>query len=89
MVFVAESFDLPMARKLADLILGAQGSGALESASLELPHDAPPIAGRAAPGNSLTDPLVRLLSNCGVSKAVVDAGIRAGRSIWIPTLGNH
>ena len=89
MVFVAESFDLPMARKLADLILGAQGSGALESASLELSHDPPPIAGKTASGYSLTDPLVRLLSNCGVSKAVVDAGIRAGRSIWIPTLGNH
>jgi hypothetical protein len=89
MVFVAESFDLEMARKLADIILGAQGSGPLKSASLELPGVATPIAIEWGVRESLTDPLVHLLSNCGVSKAVVDAGVRAGRSIWIPTLGNH
>ena len=89
MVFVAESFDLPMARKLADLILSSQGSGPLESASLELPHGATPMAMKPGRSESLTDPLVRLLSNCGVSRVVVDAGLRAGRSIWIPTLGNH
>jgi hypothetical protein len=40
MVFVAESFPLPMARKLTSLILDAQGSGALRITSAPL-HGAP------------------------------------------------
>lgn len=86
MVFVSESFDLPMARKLADLILGAQGSGPLQSASVELPRGANRVT---TTSDSLTSPLVRLLSSCGVSRAAVDAAMEAGRSIRISTVGNH
>jgi hypothetical protein len=79
LVFVSESFDLPLARKLASLILGTQGSGPLQSASLDrdtLPGDA--MWGAAFnPGESLSAPVVRFLSNCGVTKAVVDAGLMA------------
>jgi hypothetical protein len=89
MVFVSESFDLPMARKLADLILSAQGTGALQSASLEQPISRDKAAMGADSRESLTDPLVRLLSSCGVSRAAVDAAMQAGRSIRIATLGNH
>jgi GH43 family beta-xylosidase len=89
MVFVSESFDLPIARKLADLILSSQGSGALESTHLEWPQGAMPVSIEPGLRDSLTDPLVRLMSNCGVSKAVVDAGLYAGRSIRISTMSNH
>jgi hypothetical protein len=89
LVFVSESFDLPLARKLATLILGAQGSGPLQSASLGrspdrlLPHASPGIrAGLAGsvPGEDLSDPVVHFLSSCGVTKAVVDAAMQAGRT---------
>jgi hypothetical protein len=73
LVFVSESFDVPLARKLASLILGAQGSGPLQSASLK--RDA-----GMNPGESLSAPVVRFLSNCGVTKAVVDAGLTVSRS---------
>ena len=73
LVFVSESFDVPLARKLASLILGAQGSGPLQSASLK--RDA-----GMNPGESLSAPVVRFLSNCGVTKAVVDAGLKVLRS---------
>jgi hypothetical protein len=39
LVFVAESFDLDVARKLATLILDAQGSGELKMANNNLPAD--------------------------------------------------
>ncbi len=71
LVFVSESFDLPLARKLASLILGAQGSGPLQSASLRRVTVKPDGA-----GESLSAPMVRFLSNCGVTKAAVDAGLR-------------
>jgi hypothetical protein len=80
LVFVSESFDLPLARKLASLILGAQGSGPLQSASAGR-HSAVPGAQfqRAGfvPHETLTAPMVRLLSDCGVTKAVVDAVLQA------------
>jgi hypothetical protein len=78
MVFVAESFDLPVARKLATLILGSQGSGPLQSASARRPG-ALPGSPESAAGNvaraTLTQPVVHFLSNCGVMKAAVDAAI--------------
>ena len=74
LVFVSESFDLPVARKLAALILGSQGSGPLQSASLHQPALSSPQAG--AP-ESLTAPMVHFMSNCGVMKSAVDAAIRA------------
>lgn len=86
LVFVSESFDLPLARKLANLILSSQGSGPLQSASLDpitapVSHRvSPAIPGRFDPMDGLTDPMVRFLSNCGVTKVVVDAALRAARN---------
>jgi len=81
LVFVSESFELPLARKLATLILNSQGSGPLQSASL---GQAPPELAAGIPGvdprENLTDPVVHFLTNCGVTKAVVDAAIKAARS---------
>ena len=80
MVFVTESFDLPMARKLAALILGSQGSGPLQSASVRRPGTSPgtlELAAGDVPHTTLTAPVVHFLSNCGVMKAAVDAALRA------------
>jgi hypothetical protein len=80
MVFVSESFDLPLARKLATLVLGTQGSGPLQSASADHPaalqHAQELTAGNLAP-EALTEPMVHFLSNCGVMKVAVDAAVRA------------
>ena len=80
LVFVSESFDLPLARKLAALILGAQGSGPLQSASADQPSPLPGAQFLPAvfvPHETLTAPVVRFLSDCGVTKAVVDAALKA------------
>lgn len=80
LVFVAEGFELPLARKLAPLILGAQGSGPLQRASAG--HDSPDTStgiSSLALRENLTDPVVHFLSNCGVTKAAVEAAIQAGR----------
>jgi hypothetical protein len=75
LVFVAESFPLPLARKLTALVLDAQGGGAMRMAagprqSVGEPADRP-----------LSADLVRFIQNCGVMKAVIDAAIAAsGRS---------
>jgi len=68
LVFVTESFDLPLARQLAALILDAQGSGEMRLAGS--PQE-------PAPGSSLSGSMVRFLSNCGVMKAAVDAAVRS------------
>jgi hypothetical protein len=76
LVFVAESFDLPLARKLAALVLDGQGSGELKMAGLATPS-------RDSQGRDsqtlepLTSGLVRFFSNCGVMKAAVEAGVRS------------
>lgn len=94
LVFVSESFDLPLARKLATLILNGQGSGSLQSASLGLrlnEFDSSLRTRNTQPGSTngiseaarvenLTDPVVHFLSNCGVTKAVVDAALQAART---------
>jgi hypothetical protein len=74
MVFVAESFPLPLARKLARLIFDAQGTGALRIANLGRTDE-----NSGQPAAPLTGDLVRFFENCGVMKAAVDAGIRATR----------
>jgi hypothetical protein len=65
-VFVSESFDLPLARKLSSRVLDAQGGGAMENAL-------------AAPSASLTAPLTGFFSQCGVMKAAVGAALRSAR----------
>ena len=82
LVFVSESFPLPLARKLTSLILDAQGGGALQMTSAP-PRSTDPASdaknGPAAASDSatLTSDLVRFFGDCGVMKAAVDAELRA------------
>jgi hypothetical protein len=71
LVFVAESFDLPLARLLAELLLDTQGTGELRTTQ------AMPPGGFAAdrPRQTLSAGLIRFFSNCGVMKAAVHAGV--------------
>jgi hypothetical protein len=72
LVFVAESFPLPVARKLTALILDDQGTGDVRTARNDRPHsiDHEPV------GQPLSTDLVRLFENCGVMRAAVDATLR-------------
>ncbi|HZB88230.1 MAG TPA: hypothetical protein VE291_06205 [Terracidiphilus sp.] len=90
LVFVSESFNLDLARKLAALILDAQGSGATKFAQLDGRPMQPATLRRAAftrggerlvtvPAEPLTGSLVHFLSNCGVMKVAVDAAYQAIR----------
>ena len=68
LVFVSESFDLPLARRLTSLVMDAQGTGELRQAMLRSPGskslaDAPTLSGG----------LVHFMSDCGVMKSAVDA----------------
>ena len=85
LVFVAESFPLPLARKLTSLILDAQGGGAMRMTSivprgvdsgLERATSAS-TAGSFAESQTLSGDFVRFFGDCGVMKAAVDAELRA------------
>jgi hypothetical protein len=89
-VFVTESFDLALARRLTAMVLNAQGTGemkmataqpapSLHRASLEQARSDRGEASSLAPREPLTGSLVRFLSDCGVLKVAVDAAVRAGR----------
>jgi hypothetical protein len=75
MVFVAESFDLDLARKLTGLILDSQGGGELKMATAS--QTTAPAAQSAA--ESLTAGLIRFFSNCGVMKAAANAAVQAAK----------
>lgn len=86
LVFVSESFSLDLARKLAEQVLDAQGTGELKFASLDRPRGMQSGSARqtafATNGNTvspqpLTDSLVQFLSNCGAMKFAVDAAYQA------------
>jgi len=82
MVFVSESFNLDLARRLATLVLDAQGAGELKLAAT--PRGVLPGATklrRASFDRSepLTGSLVRFFSDCGVMKFAVDAAIQSVR----------
>ena len=77
LVFVAESFDLDQARKLATLILDTQGTGDLKMADSARPALVP--AARVG-GPTLSGGLVQLFADSGVMKAAAQAGIRAATS---------
>ena len=81
MVFVSESFDLPVARKLAILILGSQGSGPLKNASIpdhpSVFSSAPRLSEEALLSRSLTSPMVHFMSNCGTIKSVMESATQA------------
>jgi hypothetical protein len=72
MVFIAESFPLPLARKLTALILDAQGAGPMHLARAPLRPGAPSFESDA-PGSALTNDLVHFFAEAGVMKAAVDA----------------
>jgi hypothetical protein len=75
LVFVAESFPLPIARKLTSLILDAQGVGAMRTTY------APPLSipSIAPASQSLSADLVHFFESCGVMKAAVDAELRVAK----------
>lgn len=85
LVFVAESFPLPLARKLAALIMDAQGVGEMRTAELAPSGailDQPALDQRALdqPAEEpLSAGLVRFFESCGVMKAAVDATIQTAR----------
>ncbi len=91
MVFIAESFPLPLAHKLTALILDAQGGGATLTASAQtrsrgLRNEAAENAhaGSGTSGNgtgvggSLSGDFARFFGDCGVMKIAVDAMERLG-----------
>lgn len=75
LVFVAESFDLSLARKLADRILDAQGSGAMRMAQATPPSDPNSIAG----SSTLSGNLIHFFSQCGAMKFAVRAAMQAAQ----------
>jgi hypothetical protein len=77
LVFVAESFDLDQARKLATLILDTQGTGDLKMADSTRPAGVP--AGQVY-GPTLSGGLVQIFAESGVMKAAAQAGVRAAAS---------
>jgi hypothetical protein len=72
LVFVAESFPLPLARKLTALILDAQGTGEMRMARA-LGHQGT----QQEIGQPLSASLIRFFQSCGVMKTVVDAAMHA------------
>ncbi len=76
LVFVTESFDLPMARKLTARILDAQGTGALEIASATTPPRLYTLPVAAEVRQPLTGNFVRFFADCGVMKTVVDSALK-------------
>jgi hypothetical protein len=76
MVFVAESFPVDLARKLAALILDVQGSGETRLAQVAQPGVPVIETEKLEP---LTGSMVHFFSDCGVMKAAVDAAMQAGK----------
>jgi hypothetical protein len=77
LVFVAESFPLPMARRLTAMILDAQGTGETRMAQAAPPSGAQ--AALPAGGGTLSGGLVRLFAESGAMKAAVHAASQAAR----------
>ncbi len=72
MLFISESFPLPLARKLTTLILDAQGAGPMHMADAPFDPRAPSLA-PDAPQGALTTDLVHFFAEAGVMKSVVNA----------------
>jgi hypothetical protein len=75
MVFVSETFDLALARKLGELILDAQGTGSMQLAKA----GGEPAQRMDEPRWTLTGSMVRFLAGCGAMKAAVDPALRTLR----------
>jgi hypothetical protein len=84
LVFIAESFNLDLARKLATLIIDAQGTGEMKMAQATHPGTDFRAAGLTVDTRvPLSANLVRFFSNCGVMKAAVDAELRSAARIQL------
>lgn len=82
LVFVSESFDLDMARKLGAMILDAQGTGDMKMAGVTRDLSDEPVAtSKTSVGEPLSAGLIRFFSDCGVMKAAVHAGITAASTV--------
>jgi hypothetical protein len=81
LVFVAESFDLPVARKLTSLILDSQGTGEMRMAQDAQPAGVPGAGPAAQPvsGSTLSGGLVHLFAESGAMKSAVDAAKKAAQ----------
>jgi hypothetical protein len=80
LVFIAESFPLPLSRKITALVLDAQGTGELRMTRSTAPAVIAPQTGTQQHANSrqpLSADLVHLFQSCGVMKAAVDAAMHA------------
>jgi hypothetical protein len=78
MVFIAESFPLPLARQLTTLFLDAQGAGPMRMANAQPVFDSPSLHAMTStapdtPHEALTSDLVHFFAEAGVMKSVVDA----------------
>jgi hypothetical protein len=89
MVFIAESFPLPLARQLTALIMDAQGGGPMHMAAS--PHElrdpsllSISLATPDTPHGALTSDLVHFFAEAGVMKSVVDAERLALRKSLAP-----
>lgn len=60
LAFVSESFDLPIARKLEFLMVGAQGGNAANA-----------VTARLQPKSNLTGGLMNFMANCGMTRAAL------------------
>ncbi len=69
MVFIAESFPLPLARKLTSLIFDAQGVGPVHMAAARPPALSLPADAHAS---TLTSDLVHFFAQAGVMKSAID-----------------
>ncbi len=78
LVFVAESFDLALARKLAALLMDAQGTGAMQLAQARK-RTRPGSDADAGSHETLTGSMVQFLSGCGVMKAAVEPTVRLAK----------
>lgn len=58
-VFVSESFDLATARKLADMLIGIQGTGEIRTAGISIPS------------RTLTQSTISFLHSCGMMRAAL------------------
>jgi hypothetical protein len=72
MVFIAESFPLPLARQLTAHILDAQGAGPMHMAQTPRELRTPSLESDQRAG-ALTSDLVHFFAEAGVMKSVVDA----------------
>ena len=83
LVFVAESFPLDLARKLAALVLDAQGTGEQRMAQAARPLRSPAQAQLRRVNDPAPEPLsgslIRFFADFGVMKSGVDAAERAGK----------